>query len=236
MASTVASTSAATLRSTASSAGRRVNRRTARSSAQHAVASLAELYHLAPTFVPATDATRLSQHVTSTLTPLAQEASRPRPSDFRDLVTLNRRLDLERVRLTASRTLTPSLQAVDLATPANYSNDGLYNFDSAIGGRDAAADRFNYRASFYQAYSRAGEPPLAQRMRKVVDALHGTTAGGRAGPDTVREHGEKAVRWNRELEQARSAARDQRTRDEEESRAFQEAFDDEAAATAAGRP
>ncbi|GAA5865296.1 hypothetical protein JCM3774_004930 [Rhodotorula dairenensis] len=222
MASAVASTSTART-AAAGVSRRRVNRRTARSSQQHAAAALAELYHLAPTFVPARDQPALNRRVTEALTPIAYEGARPRPSTFRDLVNLNRHLDLERVRLTAARTVTSSLQSVNLAVPANYDNhDSL-----AFGDAATQLGQFDYRGSFYKAYSQAGEPPLAARLRQVVDALHGTTAGGRAGPDVVADHGEKAVRWNRELEQARRAAREQRRRDEDESRAFQEAFDDD---------
>lgn len=230
MASAVASTSAA--RTAASAAPRRVNRRTLRASRAHTVAALAELYHLAPTFVPAHHAPALQQHVTETLTPIAAETARPRPINFRDLVQLNRHLDLERVRLTAHRNATASLQQVDIAVPANYNDDNSFSSFSAsfqpLGPDGSAPDRFDYRGSFYHAYRRGGEPPLAQRLRQVVDALHGTSAGGRAGPETLQEHGDRAVRWNRELEQAQQAAREQRTRDEEESRAFQDAFDDEA--------
>ncbi|GAA5976650.1 hypothetical protein JCM10908_005582 [Rhodotorula pacifica] len=222
MASAVASTS--TARTVASGATRRINRRTARSTQQHAVASLCELYHLAPTFVPAQDPNALARRVTETLAPIDYEGARPRVSDFRDLVHLNRRLDLEKVRLTAARTVTSSLQSVDTTSPANFNHEQYFDFSQGPG------KQFDYRASFYQAYNQAGEPPLAQRLRKVVDALHGTTAGGRAGPQVVAEHGEKAVQWNRELEQAQNAARDQRRRDEDESRAFQEAFEDESQA------
>lgn len=200
----------------------RVNRRTARSSQQHAAAALAELYHLAPTFVPADDPRALHRRVTETLTPIAYEGARPRPSDFRDLVNLNRHLDLERVRLTAARTVTSSLQSVNVTVPANYDS---HHDSFSFGGADS--NQFDYRGSFYRAYSQAGEPPLANRLRRVVDVLHGTTAGGRAGPDVVARRGAEAVEWTRQLERAHGDAQEQRRRDEDESRAFQAAFEDE---------
>lgn len=226
MASAVASTSTART-AAARVSRRRVNRRTARSSPSHAAAALADLYHLAPTFVPAHEAAALHLRVTEVLTPIAPEGARPRPSTFRDLVNLHRHLDLERVRLTAARTVTSSLQSVNLAVPANHDNHDALAFGADPTAAGAQLGHFDYRGSFYQAYSRAGEPPLAARLRQVIDALHGTTAGGRAGPDVVAENGEKAVRWARQLEQAQLAAREQRRRDDDESRAFQDAFDDE---------
>lgn len=219
--------------SAVASTSRRVargNRRTARSSQQHAAAALAELYHLAPTFVPAHQPRALHRRVTETLTPIAYEGARPRPSDFRDVVNLNRHLDLERVRLTAARTVTSSLQSVNVSVPANF--DSLHDaFGFGLGGfggfGDPSASQFDYRASFYRAYSQAGEPPLANRLRRVVDALHGTTAGGRAGPDVVARRGAEAVEWTRQLERAHGDAREQRRRDEDESRAFQAMFEED---------
>ena len=202
----------------------RVNRRTARSSQQHAAAALAELYHLAPTFVPAHHPRALHRRVTETLTPIAYEGARPRPTDFRDLVNLNRHLDLERVRLTAARTVTSSLQSVNVTGPANYDShhDSFFGF-----GGPTSASQFDYRGLFYRAYSQAGEPPLANRLRRVVDARHGTTAGGRAGPDVVARRGAEAVEWTRQLERAHGDAREQQRRDEDESRAFQAMFEDD---------
>ena len=187
----------------------RVNRRTARSSQQHAAAALAELYHLAPTFVPAHHPRALHRRVTETLTPIAYEGARPRPTDFRDLVNLNRHLDLERVRLTAARTVTSSLQSVNVTVPANYDShhDSFFGF-----GGPTSASQFDYRGLFYRAYSQAGDPPLANRLRRVVDALHGTT---------------EAVEWTRQLERAHGDAREQQRRDEDESRAFQAMFEDD---------
>ncbi|KWU43587.1 hypothetical protein RHOSPDRAFT_19386 [Rhodotorula sp. JG-1b] len=206
----------------------RVNRRTARSSQQHAAAALlAELYHLAPTFVPARDPRALHRRVTETLTPIAYDGARPRPSDFRDVVNLNRHLDLERVRLTAARTVTSSLQSVNVTVPANFDlHHDLLGF-GGFGDPTTSSSQFDYRGSFYRAYSQAGEPPLANRLRRVVDALHGTTAGGRAGPDVVARRGAEAVEWTRQLERAHGDAREQRRRDEDESRAFQTAFEDD---------
>lgn len=208
----------------------RVNRRTARSSQQHAAAALAELYHLAPTFVPTRDPRALHRRVTETLTPIAYDGARPRPSDFRDLVNLNRHLDLERVRLTAARTVTSSLQSVNVTVPANFD---LHHDLLGFGDPTTSSSQFDYRGSFYRAYSQAGEPPLANRLRRVVDALHGTTAGGRAGPDVVARRGAEAVEWTRQLERAHGDAREQRRRDEDESRAFQAAFEDDQASRTA---
>ena len=68
---------------------RRLNKRTARSSPQAALATLAELYHLAPTFVPTQDPSTLSSHITATLATPNAASSRPKPYDLHDLDTVS---------------------------------------------------------------------------------------------------------------------------------------------------
>ncbi|BGP38345.1 hypothetical protein JCM10450v2_002293 [Rhodotorula kratochvilovae] len=195
---------------------RRLNRRTARSSPQAALAALTELYHLAPTFVPAHDPAALSSHITSTLATPTAASSRPKPHDLRDLVTAQALLDVQRVKLDAGGSTHTGLLGVDVKLASNAATSFGY-LDSD--------DHFDHRASFYAGFAKGAEPPLAQRLRRVVDTLHGTEAGGRAGPVTLREQGGKAVQWREGLAQARRAAREQEQRQEEEALAFADAFE-----------
>ncbi|GAA6049015.1 hypothetical protein JCM3770_005440 [Rhodotorula araucariae] len=196
---------------------RRLNRRTARGSPEAALASLAQLYHLAPTFVPAHDPAALSSHITATLATLDAASSRPKPHHLRDLVTAQQLLDVQRVKLDAGGSTHMGLLGVDVKLASNAATSLGFYLDGD--------EHFDHRASFYDGFAKGAEPPLAQRLRRVVDALHGTEAGGRAGPATLREQGHKAVQWREGLAQARRAADEQEQRQEEEALAFADAFE-----------
>lgn len=211
-----ASTAARALPPTAAPAARprRANKRTARS----AVDKLAALYHLAPTFVPAHDPARLAAHVTHALASPEAIQARPHLHDLRDVVHAQILLDGQRVYLDASASRSTSLVGVD-ASLSPHSPSGYPEL------RSDGHQVVDHRASFYDSFVRGAEPPLAGRIRRLIDALHGTTAGGRAGPATLQEQGERAVKWREGLVQARKAAAEQDRVRDQEAQAFADQFE-----------
>ncbi|GAA5861284.1 hypothetical protein JCM8547_008546 [Rhodosporidiobolus lusitaniae] len=194
---------------------RRLNKRTKRSSPSTVLASLTELYHLTPTFVPTANPSLLSSHLTHTLTPESAATSRPKPHRLGDWVEAQRLLDNERVRLESSGSNSTSILGLDLKASAT----GVAHFSFS------PEEAFDHRESFYHAYTKGAEPPLGKRVRKIVDVLHGTEAGGRAGVKTTRENAGRAKEWREGLVRAKEQAREReraRERDEEDfARAFE---------------
>ncbi|BGO90119.1 hypothetical protein NBRC10512_004057 [Rhodotorula toruloides] len=214
---------------------RRINKQLARASPREKLQRITELYHLAPTFLPNDDPQQLSKHITQTLTPVNASQCRPRPQYLRDIIIAHADVDKKRVQLELGGRKTTSLTSVEVNYPTNFY--AAHNISS-----DA---KFDPRKSFYNSYILGQEPPLARRLRQVTDALHGTVAGGRAGPITVEEQGEKAKQWRDGLASARQAleeeeraiaaakeaqreeARRQERLRQEEAEAFAKAFETE---------
>ncbi|BGP14312.1 hypothetical protein JCM10213_004439 [Rhodosporidiobolus nylandii] len=201
---------------TAPARPRRMNKRVARSSPDAVLASLTQLYHITPTFVPTQSPAKLSQHLTSTLV-AEKGSSRPKPFPLGEVVKAHRLIDNQRVRLDASGSAATGLVGLDLSLKTAYSDE------HSLGTEDP----FDHRQSFFQAYTQGSEPPLAKRTRRIIDALHGTEAGGRAGVHTVREQGERAQAWKEGLVAARAQAREQDRAQEQDAEDFVKAFEAE---------
>ncbi|GAA5911539.1 hypothetical protein JCM6882_000532 [Rhodosporidiobolus microsporus] len=194
---------------------RRANKRTARSSPSAALDSLTELYHLAPTFTPTASPATLSSHLEKTLTPGKNSYLRPHLFDLGDVARSQVLLDTQRVRLDASGSTSTSIFGLEIRQPAVAHLD--------LPGNDS----FDHRESFLSAYTTGSEPPIAKRVRRLIDALHGTTAGGRAGAHTLRESGDKATQWKEGLVKAREQATQQEKEQEREAEDFAKAFEEE---------
>ncbi|GAA6060704.1 hypothetical protein JCM10212_003325 [Sporobolomyces blumeae] len=203
---------------------RRVSKRTQQSSRSASLSNLISLYHLSPTFVPTAAPSRLQDHVNQVLAPKSHSTSKPRPHDLLALVLANYSLDQERIKLdlAAASPSAASLLGVKLRLGEN-SRDSYVGLDSTF-GRDREGAIYDHEHSFYSAHTNGAEPPLAKRVRRIVDRLHGTEAGGRAGLEVVEEHGAKAVEWQEGLRDARRQERDREARDEEEAEAFGDMF------------
>ncbi|GAA5976657.1 hypothetical protein JCM11641_005653 [Rhodosporidiobolus odoratus] len=199
---------------------RRLNKRTARSSPSAVLSSLTELYHLTPTFVPTSDPSTLSQHITSTLVQTSGAIRpKPKPYNLHELISSQTKVDVQRIRLEASGSATTSILGLDLKQPGNGSQATL--------GSAFENEGFDHRESFFTAFTKGAEPPLARRMRRMVDKLHGTEAGGRAGVETMKEFGDKAKEWREGLGKARFEQREMEKRMEREAEEFVRAFEGE---------
>lgn len=128
-------------------------------------------------------------------------------------------LDNERMRLHASGSVATSLLGLDLHLPSNTVN----GYNAYLSDEQA----FDHRESVYSAFKKGGEPFLAKRVRRVVDALHGTSAGGRAGVKTMKEVGEKAKQWQVGLGEAREQERQREREQEREAEEFARAFEEQ---------
>ncbi|GAA5829302.1 hypothetical protein JCM11251_004999 [Rhodosporidiobolus azoricus] len=193
---------------------RRANKRTARSSPSAALASLTQLYHLTPTFTPTASPSALSSHLEQTL--LSETYTRPKPFHLSDIIPSQQIIDNERMRLGATSSTSTSILGLDL------------NLSPAARNHDLRDDRpFDHRESFLSAFTQGAEPPLAKRVRRMIDAVHGTTAGGRAGAHTLREQGEKAKAWKEGLVKAREQAKLQEVEQERDAEEFAKAFEEE---------
>lgn len=199
----------------------RVSKRTRQSSPAASLSSLISLYHLTPTFVPASNAARLQQHVTNTLAPVKSSGNKPRPHHLIDLVYAAHDLDRERTKLDTESTTSPSsasLLGVKLRQ-GGYQGESFAVLPFANDGLT-----FDYHNSITATHQSGQEPPLSQRVRRIVDTLHGTAAGGRAGLDTIREQGAKAVEWKDGLRDARTREREREAIEEREAEAFGKEF------------
>lgn len=214
---------------------RKLNKRLARASPREVLHRITELYHLAPTFLPHDDPQALSKHITQTLTPENASRARPKPQYLRDIILAHGEIDKRRAQLDLGGRRGTSLTSLDVNAPSNF-----YAAHNVL-----ADDKFDPRKSFFAAYTQGQEPPLARRLRQVTDALHGTVAGGRAGPTTMQEQGERAKQWRDGLASARKAleeeeralaaaqeaqkeeARKQERLRQEEAEAFAKAFETE---------
>ncbi|GAA5934139.1 uncharacterized protein JCM15063_000565 [Sporobolomyces koalae] len=214
---------------------RRVSKRTLQSNRTAALSNLISLYHLTPTFVPTYDATRLQTHITETLAPVRSSSNKPRPHHLIDLVFAENDLDVERVKLdhdasTSSSTSSSTTAAVAGGATSSASLLGVKlrqsgfseHLLSTFGDQDGSV--YDHKNSFYSNHTTGQEPPLARRVRQVVDTLHGTLAGGRAGIHTVEEHGAKAVQWKEGLRDARRRERERELLEEQEAEAFGKEF------------
>lgn len=204
-------------------ARRRVSKRTVQSSPTSALSSLISLYHLSPTFVPTADSSKLQQHVTEVLAPAKITKNTPRPHHLIDLVYASHDLDRERIKLDmASTTSSPasaSLLGIKLRTQA-YQGESFASFP--LSSHDNLV--YDHQNSFYSNHTLGQEPPLAARVRRVVDTLHGTLAGGRAGLPVLKEQGGKAVEWKEGLRDARTREKERELKEEQEAEAFGKEF------------
>ncbi|GAA5950239.1 hypothetical protein JCM3765_004250 [Sporobolomyces pararoseus] len=200
---------------------RRVSKRTLQSSPTSSISSLISLYHLSPTFVPASDPSKLQKHITETLAPSNLIKKNPRPHHLIDLVYASHDLDRERIKLDTSSTTSPSsasLLGIKLRTQA-YQGENLASFSLSTDNLV-----YDHQNSFYSNHTSGQEPPLAERVRRIVDTLHGTEAGGRAGLQVLKEQGEKAVEWKEGLREARTKEKERELKEEQEAEAFGKEF------------
>ncbi|GAA5948842.1 hypothetical protein JCM21900_003446 [Sporobolomyces salmonicolor] len=195
---------------------RRLSKRTSQTSRSSLLSSLVSLYHLTPTFVPTADPASLNSHITATLAP-QNSSAKPRPHDLYDVVRAQQELDLERIRLDAAASA--SLLGVNLRLASN-APDARFE----LGPRGADGKVYDHQGSFFAVHETGAEPPLSQRMRRVVDRLHGTEAGGRAGIEVVEELGERAIQWKEGLKAARERERQREEKEEREAEVFAEQF------------
>lgn len=202
---------------------RRVSKRTLQSSPTSSISSLISLYHLSPTFVPTSDPSKLQNHITETLAPSNLIKKNPRPHHLIDLVYANHDLDRERIKLdssssTTSTTSSASLLGIKLRTQP-YQGENLASFSLSTDNLV-----YDHQNSFYSNHTYGQEPPLAERVRRIVDTLHGTEAGGRAGLKVLKEQGGKAVEWKEGLREARTKEKERELKEEQEAEAFGKEF------------
>jgi len=219
----VASASQAISKAT-SSAPRRVSKRTLQTSRTSSLSNLISLYHLTPTFVPTANPSQLQQHVTNTLAPLSSATSKPRPRDLLDLVLAQHKLDQERIKLDTAATSPSSASLLGVRLRQTATSSDSFDFSSTAGGGGPDGAIYDHQSSFYSSHTAGSEPPLAKRVRRVVDKLHGTEAGGRAGVQVLKEQGEKAVQWKEGLRDARRQEKEREEREEREAEGFGQAF------------
>jgi hypothetical protein len=142
-----------------------------------------------------------------------------------DLVYAANDLDRERTRLDREFTTTPSsasLLGIKLRQQG-YAGESFSNLPlSASDANDGLV--YDHKESYLLNHTNGQEPPLANRMRRVVDRLHGTEAGGRAGLNVLREQGAKAVEWKEGLRDARTKEREREEQEERDAEAFGNEF------------
>ncbi|GAA5867259.1 hypothetical protein JCM1840_005001 [Sporobolomyces johnsonii] len=218
--------------STSLSRPRRLSKRTSQTSRASALSSLVSLYHLTPTFVPTADPASLNSHITATLAS-QNSSAKPRAHDLYDVVRAQQELDLQRIRLDAAGTssASASLLGVKLRLSSNAPDS---KFELSPSG--ANGELYDHQGSFFAVHETGAEPPLSQRMRRVVDRLHGTAAGGRAGVEVVEEMGERAIQWKEGLKAAREREREREQREEREAEAFADEFVEKLSEEEASQP
>ncbi|GAA5915524.1 uncharacterized protein JCM6883_000278 [Sporobolomyces salmoneus] len=206
---------------TSTPARRRVSKRTLQSSSTSSLSSLISLYHLSPTFVPTSNPPRLQQHLTNTLAPIRNVTNKPRPHHLIDLVHASHDLDTERTKLDTE--LSGSAASATLLglklRQGGFQGDSFANLPFENDGMV-----YDHQNSFFANHTVGQEAPLARRVRRIVDKLHGTEAGGRAGLNVLREQGGKAVEWKEGLREARTREKQREAQEEQEAEAFGKEF------------
>ncbi|SCV67751.1 BQ2448_5362 [Microbotryum intermedium] len=216
----VASTSK--LATFASSRQYRPNKRVAASSHKAALSSLIDLYHTTPTFAPL-QTSKLDKYIVSNLAPPMHYTHTPVPMRIEKLVLRDKLLTDRVVHYERQR----GLGGVQL---------DIESLGEISGERDALED------GPLREYLHGQEPPLRQRVRRLIDAAHGTSSGGLAGLATVERTGQDANRWKQQLDEARQASKRARARlifekkrNEMDPEAFTESWEDSNATQALQR-
>ncbi|KAK4047533.1 hypothetical protein OIV83_005320 [Microbotryomycetes sp. JL201] len=105
----------------------------------------------------------------------------------------------------------------------------------AIGSGDADSERSRLVGRFDSdpivkqdatktVYEKSPEPPIQNRMRRVVQTLYGTSMGTLAGPATLSESAGKARELQDGMKQAREAMQEAVRQQEEEQKGFETAW------------
>lgn len=84
-----------------------------------------------------------------------------------------------------------SIVNADISLSTSLQNNGYQDSDISGTGQESYAD------SFEKKFTVGAEPPLSGRMRRVMDVLHGTEGGGRAGLRTLEEAGPAVMEMER---------------------------------------
>ncbi|SCZ93697.1 BZ3500_MvSof-1268-A1-R1_Chr6-3g08828 [Microbotryum saponariae] len=191
----------------------RPNKRVAASSHKAALSSLIDLYHITPTFAPL-QTSKLDNYIVSNFAPPMQHIHSPVPLRIDRLVLRDKLLTDRIVHYERQR----GLGGVQL---------DIESAGETSGERDALED------GPLRVYLHGQEPPLRQRVRRLIDAAHGTSSGGLAGLATVERTGQDANRWKQQLDEARQASKRakarlnfEKKRDEMDPDAFADSWED----------
>lgn len=179
----------------------RPNARALRSSRAAILSSLVPVYHQSAHFLPLASS-QLVSAVNPILAPLDQNAWYvPDPRKLGP-VLLEQSVAAANARLARNGKSLTELALISRG-PAEYM---------------AYSSTFNPDRPFHatwQAGIRSGrEHPLVSRVRRTVDALHGTTAGGQAGVITIEELGEQAAVEAKQLREDHAREREEARRQE----------------------
>lgn len=175
---------------------RRRNKRTASSEPTRVLNALISTYHMSPTFAPL-DQAKHEPFVTAILAPASQiHQSKPQPTRLHDLLLAHDLVDDQRVKFDQAGTLFN----LDLDLPSNHRQQ-YYQFSNSplLGSKNKLHE------SVEQDYTIGEEPFLYKRVRTALDTLHGTSNGGLAGLDTVKDNSDKAREWIVGMRAARQA-------------------------------
>ncbi|KAI5477088.1 hypothetical protein MNV49_006887 [Pseudohyphozyma bogoriensis] len=180
--------------------------------------ALTSLYHQTSFFLPLSAADRATPILNTLVSPDRDTASPPRPGDMRLLVE-NRQL----VELNARKgrvSLTQGGAQLDTMVSTTHINTSEL----------AREGKRKLRDSYHEVFISGAEPVLRSRMRRIVETLHGTTAGGQAGPRIVAERAEDARKaredWNKTKdEQVATRAMQKKLDKEREQKSQQQAED-----------
>lgn len=98
-------------------------------------------------------------------------------------------------------------------------SDGLDYFD--MSGSSKAKP---FRDSFEAAWATGAEPSLQRRVRRMVDAVHGTEGGGQAGLASLEENAQSVREQEKLREQALELQAVQQQAEEKDAREFDDSF------------
>lgn len=177
--------------------------------------NLIELYHLSKKFSPLNNENnKLNNYINNDLIPIDKNISRsPEPLNLIQLTRNQNQLyhEIEKVNQSNSNSNNSNSNSTLLTSTEINLNSSIQSYRS-----NQYYDE-TYSESFEKINILGSEPPLSNRMRRIMDTLHGTTAGGQAGLETLIEKGPGIMRIEEEK-------REEREREEKEE---QEALEDE---------
>lgn len=185
------------------------NKRNKNKNKKEILNKLISLYHLSLNFSPLNNENnKLNNYINHNLIPIDKNILRlPEPLNLLQLTRNKNQLyhEIEKINSNSSSNSTLlTSQEINLTKSIQTSLSNHY-LDS------------NYSESFEKINILGTEPPLSNRMRRIMDSLYGTNSGGQAGFETLLEKGPSIMRL--EVEK-----REEREREEREE---QEALEDE---------